>query len=80
MDLIDQLANARSMGSLYLDELQLNSRDVRQYPDELGIKFGSLNPCSNHLVSPMEISSHRSIRSYLKRMDLAATAWNLSLA
>ena len=37
--LIDQLANASSKGSLYLDELGLNSRDVRQYPDELGIKF-----------------------------------------
>ena len=37
--LIDQLANASSKGSLYLDELGLTSRDVRQYPDVLGIKF-----------------------------------------
>jgi hypothetical protein len=36
--LIHQLANASAQGSLYLDELGLDSRDVRQYPDELGIK------------------------------------------
>jgi hypothetical protein len=37
--LVDQVANASSKGCLYLDELGLDSRDERQYPDELGIKF-----------------------------------------
>jgi len=36
---IDQLANASARGSLYLEEIGLNSWDERQYPDELGIKF-----------------------------------------
>jgi len=36
---IDQLANAGARGSLYLDEVGLNPQDMRQYPDELGVKF-----------------------------------------
>jgi hypothetical protein len=36
---VDHLANAGARGCLYLDEVGLNPQDMRQYPDELGIKF-----------------------------------------
>jgi len=37
--LVEQLANASARGIHYLAEIGLEPRDMRQYPDEVGIKF-----------------------------------------